>query len=178
MDTINKRIIYIRNEAKLRRNKFASEIGISASYVTQIELGKKSPSDPVIKVICFRFNVNEDWLINGIGDIHFQPSTINDVKSMTIEQLKDLAAKAPKDDKNESEELKTPSTSGLSLVEQIDILQENRQLRSQIKQLTEYLHSIDRGREERRKCIGDLKKIVSIEEYKNETHNQNKNSKR
>jgi transcriptional regulator with XRE-family HTH domain len=170
MDTINKRINYIRNEAKLRKNKFASEIGISPSYITQIELGKKSPSDPVIKVICFRFNVNEDWLINVIGDIHYEPPKINDIKPMTVEQLKALAAKAPKDRKPVEEELIT--SSGLSLSEQVDVLKENRTLRLQIQQLSDYLKSIDRGPDERRKCIGDIKKIISIEEYRGLERNQ------
>lgn len=178
MNTIGKRINYIRKEAKLRKNKFALEIGISPSYVSQIELGKKYPSDHIIKFICFRFNVNEDWLTEGTGEIHHKTPTLDDIPVLPLDKLKAIAALAPKDENIVNEESSIYSSTGLTLEEQVDILKENRNLKTQLQEIKNYISQNSRkDREERRRCVFDLKKIISIEEYKNEVFNADKNKK-
>lgn len=74
MDTINERIKFLRNDLKLTAAKFAEPIGISRPSVTQIETGVNAPSDRTIKLICMTYNVNEEWLRNGTGNIYVEMS--------------------------------------------------------------------------------------------------------
>ncbi len=48
---------------------FASAIGVARSTLANFESGRNDPADSVIQLICMRFNVNENWLRNGIGDV-------------------------------------------------------------------------------------------------------------
>lgn len=64
-----KRIIQIREQEGLSQEKFAQRIGLSRNFINQAENGKKNLSDRTISDICREFNINEDWLRNGTGDM-------------------------------------------------------------------------------------------------------------
>lgn len=59
------------------QDSFAEFLGISKQNVSSYEMGRRSPSEAVIKLICEKCNVNEQWLRNGSGEM-FQPITKND----------------------------------------------------------------------------------------------------
>ena len=63
------RIKAIRKEANLTQGEFGSRIGISLSGVSSLEVGKNTPSEQTIRAICSEFNINRDWLVDGIGDM-------------------------------------------------------------------------------------------------------------
>lgn len=63
------RIIKIRKESGKTQDEFAEIMGISKNYVSLIENGKKVPGDRLISDICREFNVNEEWLRTGEGDM-------------------------------------------------------------------------------------------------------------
>ena len=44
-------------------------LSISRSAVCKMESGENSPSDQTIALICKEFNVNEDWLRTGEGEM-------------------------------------------------------------------------------------------------------------
>ncbi len=64
-----KRIKEIRKELKLSQEDFGKKIGLSQSTLAMIEVGKRNFNDKHIKLICSTFNVNEQWLRTGIGDM-------------------------------------------------------------------------------------------------------------
>lgn len=66
---IGNRIKEVRKESKLTQSEFGSKIGISLSGVSSLEIGKNTPSEQTIRAICSEFNVNRDWLVDGIGDM-------------------------------------------------------------------------------------------------------------
>lgn len=67
---MNKRIEYLRKEIlKMSMEKFGDRIGISKSAVNQIEKGKNTPSEQTVVLICKEFNIEEDWLRNGNGEM-------------------------------------------------------------------------------------------------------------
>lgn len=66
--TLAERIAYIQKHSKLNQTEFASRIGISQQYLSQICNGKKIPSDRTIQDICREFDCNEVWLRTGEGD--------------------------------------------------------------------------------------------------------------
>lgn len=66
---IFERLKYIRKTLNLTQKNFAKEIGMSQSGYSQIEIGDKPISDRLIKSICMAFNVNENWLRTGEGEM-------------------------------------------------------------------------------------------------------------
>lgn len=64
------RIKQIRKEKNLTQVEFGERIGVKGNTVTNYETGLRNPTDAVILSICREFNVNEDWLRNGIGDMY------------------------------------------------------------------------------------------------------------
>ena len=66
MSTIGERIKHIRKEAGLTQQRFAERIGAKQNTVAQYEIGRNTPIDPVITAICKEFDIQEDWLRNGL----------------------------------------------------------------------------------------------------------------
>ena len=64
---MNERIKEIRKLYKLTQTDFASKLGLSQNFITQLETGSKKPSDRTISDICRIFSINEEWLRSGNG---------------------------------------------------------------------------------------------------------------
>lgn len=71
---MNSRIKKLRKFLNLTQTIFGEKIGIKGNTVTNYENGLRNPSDAVIKLICSTFNVNEDWLRTGEGEMFKQCS--------------------------------------------------------------------------------------------------------
>lgn len=69
--TIGERIREARLSLPVKTSleKFAERIGITKGSLSLIENGKNQPSDQTIRSICREFNINEQWLREGIGDM-------------------------------------------------------------------------------------------------------------
>ena len=67
--TINERIKEIRRSSGLSQTDFAEHLGTTRGVITNLEGEKTSPNEPFIKLICREFNVNEDWLRTGEGEM-------------------------------------------------------------------------------------------------------------
>ena len=74
---LNDRIKAIRNAVGKSQTDFAKELSVSRSAICKMESGENYPSEQTIKLICSEFNVNEEWLRTGNGEM-FQPITKND----------------------------------------------------------------------------------------------------
>ncbi len=68
MDELGRRIKSIRNEHGVTQKEFGSRLGISHAHVSNIESGKDTPSDNLIKLMSREFGVNEEWLRTGNGE--------------------------------------------------------------------------------------------------------------
>ena len=66
---LNERIKKLRSHLELTQEEFSSKIGLSRNFIAQVELGIKKPSSRTISDICEKFNVNEEWLLNGTGEM-------------------------------------------------------------------------------------------------------------
>lgn len=71
------RIKLIRNELKLTQAFFAEKIGLKQAAIGLYENGQRNIGDRVITDICREFNVNEDWLRNGNGEMFIEPDTFS-----------------------------------------------------------------------------------------------------
>lgn len=77
MEVIKKlkdRIKQIRKNAKLTQVEFGEKIGVKGNTITNYENGLRNPTDAVILSICREFNVNEEWLRTGEGDMFVETS--------------------------------------------------------------------------------------------------------
>lgn len=66
---MKERIKKIRKELDLTQQKFADKLGVKRNTIAMYEMGRTFPSEQTIKSICREFNVNEEWLRNGTGEM-------------------------------------------------------------------------------------------------------------
>lgn len=73
------RIKKIRRQLDLTQQEFAERIGIKRNTIANYETGRNDPVDSVISLICREFDVNEEWLRTGEGEmLNPKPSDILD----------------------------------------------------------------------------------------------------
>lgn len=63
------RIKLIRTMSGLKQADFGEKIGVKQNTITCYESGTRKPTDAVILSICREFNINEEWLRNGTGEM-------------------------------------------------------------------------------------------------------------
>lgn len=66
---MNERIKQVRQFAGLTQLQFAERLGLSRNFIAMMETGGRDPSDRTITDICREFNINEDWLRTGNGEM-------------------------------------------------------------------------------------------------------------
>lgn len=66
---MNNRIREVRKQSGLSMQAFGDRIGVSSPSVSKIESGINNPSEQTIRAICSEFNVNRDWLVDGVGEM-------------------------------------------------------------------------------------------------------------
>lgn len=67
--TINRRIKQVRESLQLTQTQFSQIISLSSGYLAGVETEKRKANDRIIKLICSSFNVSEDWLRTGNGEM-------------------------------------------------------------------------------------------------------------
>ncbi len=66
---MNERIRYLRKELLgLTLEKFGERLGVTKVTISRLENGINAVTDQMFKSICREFNVNEDWLRDGMGE--------------------------------------------------------------------------------------------------------------
>lgn len=71
---MNERLKELRKKIGVTQQEFADKLGLKRNTVATYEIGKATPSDRVISDICSKYNVNEDWIRSGTGDMFRKPS--------------------------------------------------------------------------------------------------------
>lgn len=67
--SLGERIKKARKALDLTQQKFADQIGTTQNSLTGYETGRRNPSSSVINNICKTFDVNEEWLRTGKGEM-------------------------------------------------------------------------------------------------------------
>lgn len=76
---MNTRIKKLRESRGLSQAEFAEMLNLKRNSISLIEVGKRNPSDRTLSDICTTFNVSEEWLRNGVGEMFVEtPSTVMD----------------------------------------------------------------------------------------------------
>lgn len=90
MIIINSRIKLLRKVLELSQEEFGSKIGITKTAISKIETGRNNLTDSTIKLLCTKFNVNEDWLRTGEGEIFIETATFSLDEQARIHNLSAL----------------------------------------------------------------------------------------
>lgn len=101
------RIKKLRKDLDLTQQKFGERLGIKGNTVAQYELGRNEPIDAVLSLICKEFNVNEEWLRTGSGDMFIEQTEDAQIASFIGDILRD-----------EEESFKKRLISGLAALDQ------------------------------------------------------------
>ena len=86
---MNERLKKLRKTLDLTQQEFADKLGIKRNTVAQYEIGRNEPIDAVILSICREFNVNEEWLRTGKGEMFEQMTEQQKLLKYTGMLLKD-----------------------------------------------------------------------------------------
>ena len=81
------RIKKIRKELDLTQQEFADRIGVKRGGIANYEIGRNEPTDSVISLICREFNVNEDWLRTGEGEMFIKLTRDEEMAKLTKQLL-------------------------------------------------------------------------------------------
>ncbi len=84
---MHERLKKLRKSLDLTQQKFADKIGMKQNTIAQYEMGRTIPSDAIIFSICREFNVNEEWLRTGSGEMFLQSNRNADIAKLTKELL-------------------------------------------------------------------------------------------
>lgn len=66
---MRERMKELRKALKMTQQELADTLHIKRTNIGNYESGVSSPTDSVIALICREFNVSEDWLRNGEGEM-------------------------------------------------------------------------------------------------------------
>ena len=86
---MNERIKELRKKLKLTQQEFADALSIKRNTVATYEMGRNEPIDAVIALICKTFNVNEEWLRSGTGDMFLELPEEDEEAAYVSELLED-----------------------------------------------------------------------------------------
>lgn len=73
-NNIGKRIGTVIEVLGIKKVQFAERIKVDQSFISQLVSGKRNPSDRTVADICREFNVDENWLRTGEGEMFVQLS--------------------------------------------------------------------------------------------------------
>ena len=63
------RLKKLRKTLDMTQQEFADKLGTTRDNIGGYETGRRNPSAAVVSLICREFNVNEEWLRNGEGEM-------------------------------------------------------------------------------------------------------------
>ena len=95
VNNLKERIKEIRKSNKMNQSEFGAKIGVKGNTIGNYELGLRNPSDAVIFSICREFNINEEWLRTGEGEMSKKRTRkqeigefVNDVMELSDDDFK------------------------------------------------------------------------------------------
>lgn len=66
---LGERVRILRKELNMTLEQFGERVGVGKTAISRIENGSNNLTDQMAKSICREFNVNEDWLRTGEGEM-------------------------------------------------------------------------------------------------------------
>lgn len=87
---LNERVRMVRDRLGLSRASFGEKLGVSGDVINNLERGRVEVKEPMIKLICSVYSVNEKWLRTGEGgdDAMFVQRSGEDELAAAVDRLK------------------------------------------------------------------------------------------
>lgn len=85
---MKERLRKLRKTLDLTQQEFADRIGSARDNIAGYETGRRNPSVAVISLICTKFNVNEDWLRTGNGEMFIELTRDEQIENFVGDVLK------------------------------------------------------------------------------------------
>ena len=86
---MNERILELRKSLNLSQTEFAEQIGLKQGSLSDLETGRAKINERIIILICSKFNVNEEWLRNGNGNMFLNYDKKHDEFFSVFQNLKE-----------------------------------------------------------------------------------------
>lgn len=86
---MNERLKKLRKTLDMTQQEFSDKLGVKRNTVGQWEIGRNDPSDAIILSICREFNVSEEWLRTGNGDMFIQLSRNEEIAEFVGQLMSD-----------------------------------------------------------------------------------------
>lgn len=86
---MNERIKKLRKELKLTQQEFSDKLHIKRNTLANYEIGRNEPIDAVVALICKTYNVNEEWLRSGEGNMFLELPEEDEEAAYVSELLED-----------------------------------------------------------------------------------------
>ena len=78
---MNERLKKLRRELNLTQQEFSEKLGIKRNTIATYESGRNEPIDAVVALICKEFNVSEEWLRTGKGEMFVERTADEEIAS-------------------------------------------------------------------------------------------------
>ena len=80
---MKERLKELRKALDLSQQEFADKIGIKRGTIANYEVGRNEPIDAVVSLICEKFNVSENWLRTGDGEMFPPKDRLDEIATIT-----------------------------------------------------------------------------------------------
>lgn len=87
--TQGERVKELRKSLNYTLDKFGGKLGVQKSAISKIEKGDNNLTDQMLKAICREFDVNEEWLRTGEGEMYIEVDRENQLMIWAADVLKD-----------------------------------------------------------------------------------------
>lgn len=82
--TIGERIKELRKSLNLTLEEFGKKLGVGKTAISKLEKSERNLTDQMALSICREFNVREEWLRDGTGDM-FEPAALDELDALAKE---------------------------------------------------------------------------------------------
>lgn len=92
MDAFERIKNFRKNELKLSQEEFGKSLGVSRTVIKNMELNnlaRPEQKDPLIKLICKTYNLNENWLRTGEGTMYVETTRDEEIAAFLGAALSD-----------------------------------------------------------------------------------------
>ncbi|MDR2734287.1 MAG: helix-turn-helix domain-containing protein [Spirochaetota bacterium] len=96
MDTVGARIFELRKKLGLTQGEFASRLGLTGVTVSTTESDKTPLTKANMLLICHVYNVREEWLRDGIGEMLDMSGLRDDEERILVSSFRRLSPTARK----------------------------------------------------------------------------------
>ena len=85
---MNERLKELRKALGFKnQQEFADALKIKRGTIANYEIGRNEPIDAVVTLICSKFNVNEEWLRTGEGEMFIELTRKDKIMAWAAESL-------------------------------------------------------------------------------------------